>query len=152
MEKQTQNNFGLQPIFLSKDQYQELLKAISMYALVKQASPVPAIASEEFGDYIMGQGNKFGFEKAKTNDMDWFEKVNEEVFEALFHYSQHEAWEHLANRLAHRDAKIATGASGNILDKEMQSDLFLDIMGKRLEIYLDEFSKNGIKNVVMNLK
>ena len=150
MIQSSKNNSNLQHILFSKEQYQELLRLFSLYALVKQKSPTPLLTTEEFGDYIYKQGGKFGFEKSKMDDMDWFEKINNDVFESLFHYSQHEAWEHLANRLAHRDATEASNNTNSIMDKEMKEELFLDIMAKRLEFYLDEFSKNGIKNLRLN--
>ena len=150
MIQSSKNNSNLQHILFSVEQYQELLRLFSLYALVRQKSPTPMLTTAEFGDYIYKQGDKFGFDKSKIDDMDWFEKINEDVFESLFHYSQHEAWEHLANRMAHRDATEASNNPDTILDKKMQEDLFLDIMAKRLEFYLDEFSKNGIRNLRLN--
>ena len=147
MSKSLKNNSDLQPIFLSKEQYQELLRLVALYGLVKQASPTPTLIAGQFGDYILKQGEKFGIEQSKMDEMEWFQKITEDVFDSLFHYSQHQAWEHLANRMAHRDARQATDGTEKTLDEQMQSDLFLDIMGKQLEVYLDEFSKNGIKNL-----
>ena len=151
MKKETQNDSELQSILLSKDQYLELLKATSMYALVKEASLNPLHSGREFADYVYDQGKKFGLEKTMATDMEWFEKVTDDVFESLFDFSEQQSWEHFAANLARRDAKIATGATEETMDNEMQTDLFFDIMGKREQAYLEEFGKYGIKNVEVKI-
>ena len=64
MIQSSKNNSNLQHILFSKEQYQELLRLFSLYALVKQKSPTPLLTTEEFGRYIYSQGGKFGFEKS----------------------------------------------------------------------------------------
>lgn len=142
----------LQPILISKEQYKELLRAVAAYQLMKQASAVPDRKTAEIGAYIIEQGNKFGFEKIKINEMDWFDQINEEVFELLFEYSQEEMWQHLANMLAHRDAKEgARGLDKNLIDEETKGDLYFDIMGHRVQKYLKEFAQNGPKNIIVKI-
>ncbi len=142
----------LQPILVTKDQYKEILRALAAYQLIKKVSTVPDFKTAEVGAYIIEQGNKFGFEKVKMGDMDWFDEINEEVFELLFNYSQEEMWQHLANMLAHRDAKEgAGGLDKNLIDEETKGDLYLDMMGHRVQKYLKEFAQNGPKNITVRI-
>ena len=82
------NGSLLQPILFSKEQYKELLRAVGAYGLIKQSSVVPSLVSEQFGDFLIEQGKKFGFEKVSMDEMDWFDEINDEVFESLFQYTQ----------------------------------------------------------------
>ena len=100
--KEGNNELTLQPILFNKEQYKELLRAVGAYGLIKQSAVVPSLASGQFGDFLINQGKKFGFEKVSTDEMDWFDEINDEVFEALFEYTQEEMWPHLAHLMSRR--------------------------------------------------
>ena len=140
----------MQPILFTKEQYKELLRAFASYALVKQSSILPDSETARLGDYIIDQGEKFGFEKIKMDEMDWFDQINDEVFEALFQYTQEETWQHLANLLASRDARDEIEEKTGLSAGELPEDMFMDSMAKRVQIYLKEFEKNGINNLTCN--
>ncbi len=122
---------------------------MTAFSLMKQDVSNSVFSTNEVAEYIMNQGKKFGFEKSGMTDMEWFETISDEVFDVMFHYSQSEAWEHLANRLAHRDAQMSANSTKNNIDDDMHSELFMDIMAKKLEFYLDEFAQNGVNNVMV---
>jgi hypothetical protein len=151
MKKENKESY-LQPILFTKDQYKELLRAISAYALIKQSATLPHIDATKLGDYLIEQGEKFGFEKLNMNELDWFDEINDEVFEALFDYTQEEMWQHLANLLARRDVKNEIEDKTGLSPQELPPDTFLDAMGKKVEIYLKEFENNGLNNVSVNCK
>ena len=150
--KKENGDMALQPILFTKGQYKELLRAISAYALVKQSATVPYIDPTGLGDYVMEQGRKFGFDKVKMNQKDWFEEVNDEVFESLFQYTQEEMWHHLAHILAQRDVRKEIEDKTELSEKELPSDMFLDAMAGKVNLYLEEFEKNGINNVTVKYK
>lgn len=152
ISKKENNDSSIQPILFTKEQYKELLRAIGAYALLKQSSVVPNVDPTGLGDYITEQGTKFGFERAKMDDMDWFEEINDEVFDSLFQYTQDEMWQHLANILARRDVKNEIGDKTGLSEDELPPDMFLDAMGKKVQMYLKEFEKNGINNVRVDCK
>ena len=131
----------------TKEQYKELLRAISAYALIKQSAVLPHIDATKLGDYLMEQGGKFGFEKVNMNELDWFDEINDEVFEALFEYTQEEMWQHLANLLARRDVKTEIEEKTGLSEAELPPDTFLGAMGAKVEAYLKEFENNGMNNV-----
>ncbi len=137
----------LQPILFTKEQYKELLRAIGAYYLVKQSEVMPRLDPTGLGDYVIEQGKKFGFEKIKMDQMDWFDEINEEVFESLFQYTQNEMWHHLANILAQRDVRREIYGKTGFSDAELSADTFLDAMAKKIQMYLKEFEKNGMNNV-----
>lgn len=146
--KNTKHNyFSLQPILFTKTQYKELIRAFSAYTLIKQSSIMPDSETAKLFWYIIEQGNKFGFEKSKTDEMQWFSEINDEIYEALFQYTQEEMWHHLANLFARRDAKKEIMEKTGLSEKELPPDMFLDSMAKRVQIYLEEFEKNGINNI-----
>ncbi len=146
------DNFALQPILFTREQYKELLRAIGAYALVKQSATVPSVDPTGLGDYVMEQGKKFGFEKVKMDQMGWFDEVNDEVFQSLFQYTQGEMWHHLAHILAQRDVRKEIEEKTGLSEQELPSDMFLDAMGKRVQMYLKEFEKNGINNMTVKCK
>lgn len=148
-KKEKIGDLALQPILFSKEQYIELLRAVGAYGLIKHSSVVPSLASGQFGDYLIEQGKKFGFEKVKMDRMDWFDEINDEVFESLFQYTQDEMWHHLANLLAHRDVKNEIGDKTGLSEKELPPDMFLDAMAGKVHMYLKEFEKNGTKNMTV---
>ncbi len=150
--KKENDGMALQPMLFTKEQYKELLRAISAYALVKQSSAVPYIDPTGLGDYVMEQGKKFGFEKVKMDQMDWFDEINDEVFNSLFEYTQEEMWHHIAHILAERDVRSEIEGTTGLSEKELPSDMFLDAMAGKIHRYLTEFEKNGINNVTVNCK
>jgi len=150
--KEENNGLALQPILFSKEQYKELLRAVGAYGLIKQSSVVPSLASGQFGDFLIEQGKKFGFEKISMDEIDWFDEVNDEVFEALFQYTQEEMWRHLAHLLAQRDVRNEIGDKTGLSEGELPSDMFLDAMAVKVQMYLKEFEKNGIKNITVSCK
>lgn len=150
--KREDDELALQPILFTKEQYKELLRAVGAYGLIKQSSTVPSLVSGQFGDFLINQGKKFGFDKISMNEMDWFDEVNDEVFEALFQYTQEEMWQHLAHLLAQRDVRNEIGDKTGLSEDELPSDMFLDAMAKKVQIYLKEFEKNGIKNITVSCK
>ena len=150
--KEEHNGLALQPILFTKNQYKELLRAVSAYGLVKQSAVIPSLASGQFGDFLIEQGKKFGFDKISMNKMDWFDEINEEVFEALFQYTQEEMWRHLAHLLAQRDVRNEIDDATGLSESELSSDMFLDAMAGKVQMYLKEFEKNGIKNITVSCK
>lgn len=146
MEKN--DTFEMQPILFTKDQYKELLRAFGAYTLLKQSSILPDSETARLYGYIVEQGKKFGYEKDKMDEMDWFEEINDEVYEALFQYTQEEMWQHLANLFARKDAINEIEEETGLSEEELPPDMFLDSMAKRIQIYLKEFEKNGINNLV----
>src|SRR3989344_8704151 len=152
LPKGEDSGLALQPILFSKEQYKELLRAVGAYGLVKQSSIVPSLASGQFGDFLIEQGKKFGFEKISMDKMDWFDEINDEVFEALFQYTQEEMWQHLAHMLAQRDVRNEIDDKTGLSVSELPSDMFLDAMAMRVQMYLKEFEKNGIKNITVSTK
>src|SRR3990167_2920405 len=146
------NGSLLQPILFSKEQYKELLRAVGAYGLIKQSSVVPSLVSEQFGDFLIEQGKKFGFEKVSMDEMDWFDEINDEVFESLFQYTQEEMWQHLAHLLAQRDVRSEIEDKTGLSDNELPSDMFLDAIAGKVQMYLKEFEKNGIKNITVSCK
>jgi len=146
MEKN--DTFEMQPILFTKDQYKELLRAFGAYTLLKQSSILPDSETARLYGYIVEQGKKFGYEKDKMDEIDWFEEINDEVYEALFQYTQEEMWQHLANLFARKDAINEIEEETGLSEEELPPDMFLDSMAKRIQIYLKEFEKNGINNLV----
>lgn len=152
ISKKGNSDLTLQPILFTKEQYKELLRAIATYALVKQSALVPYLDPTGLGDYVIEQGKKFGFEKVKMNQMDWFDEINDEVFQSMFQYTQDEMWHHLSHLLAQRDIRNEIGDATGLSESELPSDMFLDAMGKKVQMYLKEFEKNGINNVTVDCK
>ena len=150
--KEENNELALQPILFTKEQYKELLRAVGAYGLIKQSAVVPSLASGQFGDFLIDQGEKFGFEKVSMDEMDWFDEINDEVFESLFQYTQEEMWQHLAHLLAQRDVRSEIDDKTGLSESELPSDTFLDAMAIKVEMYLKEFEKNGIKNITVSAK
>lgn len=150
--KKENEELALQPILFTKGQYKELLRAVSAYGLIKQSSIVPSLVSGQFGDFLISQGKKFGFNKISMTKADWFDEVNDEVFEALFQYTQEEMWQHLAHLLAHKDVRNEIEDKTGLSDKELPTDMFLDAVAVRVQMYLKEFEKNGIKNITVSCK
>lgn len=140
-------DFEMQPILFTKDQYKELLRAFGAYTLLKQSSILPDSETARLYGYIVEQGKKFGFEKIKMDEMDWFEEINDEVYEALFQYTQEEIWQNLANLFARRDAIKEIEEETGLSEEELPPDMFLDSMAKRVYMYIKEFEKNGINNL-----
>ena len=150
-EKKIGEDFAMQTILFTREQYKELLRAFGTYTLVKQSSILPDSETAKLYAYIIDQGKKFEFEKIKMDDMDWFEEINDEIFEALFQYTQEEMWQHLANLFARRDAIREIEEKTGLSRKELPLEMFLDSMAKRIRMYLKEFEKNGINNVICPL-
>lgn len=150
--KKENDELALQPILFTKEQYRELLRAVGAYGLIKQSSVVPSLVSGQFSDFLIAQEKKFGFDKISMTKMDWFDEVNDEVFEALFQYTQEEMWQHLAHLLAHRDVRNEIEDKTGLSDKELPTDMFLDAVAVRVQMYLKEFEKNGIKNIAVSCK
>jgi hypothetical protein len=140
-------DFAMQPILFTREQYKELLRAFGAYALVKQSSILPDSETARLFDYIIGQGKKFEFEIKKLSDWQWFEEINDQVFNDLFEYTQEEMWEHLANLFARRDVVAEIEEKTGLSEAELPPDMFLDSMAKRIVLYLKEFQKNGINNL-----
>ncbi|HEY4508965.1 MAG TPA: hypothetical protein VJC13_01630 [Candidatus Paceibacterota bacterium] len=147
LDQQQNNNSSLQPILFTREQYKELFRAISIYALIKQSSAMPYLDPTGLGDYIMQQGEKFGFGKVKENEADWFDEVEEEVFENIFNYAQGEMFHHLAHMLADRDISMEIEDGTGLSEDELPSSMFMDAVAKRVDMYLKEFEKNGIDNI-----
>lgn len=147
-EKEIRSNLVMQTILFSREQYKELLKAFGTYALVKQSSILPDSETERLFNYIIEQGKKFEFEKKKLSAEQWFEEINDSIFNDLFEYTQEEMWNHLANLFARRDAIKEIEEKTGLSKEELPPDTFLDSMAKRIQIYLKEFEKNGINNVI----
>ncbi len=141
------DNFAMQPILFTREQYKELIRAFSAYILIKQSSIMPDSETARLFGYIVEQGGKFGFERARMDEMEWFEEINDEIYEALFQYTQEEMWHHLANLFARRDAKNEIMEETGLSEMELPPEMFLDSMAKRIRIYLKEFEKNGINNL-----
>lgn len=139
--------FALQPILFTGEQYKELLRAVSMYTLVKQGGVLPYTDPTRLMDSVLKQGEKFEFEKSKMDEMKWFQVINDEVFNALADYTEDEMWQVLAQMLAHRDVAHEIGEATGLSEEEMPPDMFFDGMMKRVAEYLKEFEKNGINNV-----
>lgn len=137
----------LQPILFTREQYEELLRAISAYAMIKRSPDDPFKDPTGLGDYLMDQGVKFGFEKTKENEPDWFDDVEKELFEAMFEYTEQEMWHHLAHALADRDISAEIEDKTGLGEDELPSNMFMDAIAKRVHMYLKEFEKNGIDNV-----
>src|SRR3989344_358036 len=152
LPKGEDSGLALQPILFSKEQYKELLRAVGAYGLIKQSSVVPSLVSGQFVDFLIEQGKKFGFEKISVDEMDWFDEINDEVFEALFRYTQEEMWQHLAHLLAQRDVRNEIDDVTGLSENELPSDMFLDAMAGKVQMYLKEFEKNGIKNITVSCK
>ena len=151
-QKKENNDTTLQPILFTEEQYKELLRSIGAYALLKQSSIAPSLDPTGLDDYVMSQGEKFGFEKIKIDETDWFDEINAEVFESLFRYSQEEMWQHLANMLAQRDVRNEIEDKTGLDEAELPSGMFLDAMAKKVQMYLKEFEKNGINNIIVTCK
>lgn len=146
-------NFTMQAILFTREQYKELLRAFGMYALVKQSSTLPNLETAKLFDYIVEQGKKFEFERKKLSDEQWFEEINDQIFNDLFEYTQEEMWENLANLFARRDAVAEIEEKTGLSEEELPPEMFLDSMAKRIVLYLKEFQKNGINNVeCLNVK
>lgn len=141
-------DFGMQPILFTREQYKELLRAFGTYTLIKQTSIIPDPETGRLYNYIIDQGKKFGYEKNKIDEWDWFEEINDEVYESLFQYTQEETWHHLANLFARKDIINEIEEETGLSKEELPPDMFLDSMGKRIQIYLKEFEKNGINNII----
>ena len=147
-EKEMEKDFAMQPILFTREQYKELLRAFGTYALVRQSSILPDSKTATLFDYIIGQGKKFEFERKKMSDERWFEEINDEIFNDLFEYTQEEMWENLANLFARRDAVAEIEEKTGLSQEELPPDMFMDSMAKRIVLYLKEFQKNGINNVI----
>jgi len=132
----------------TKEQYKELIRAFSTYTLIKQSSILPDSEVAKLFGHIVEQGKKFGFEKNEMDEMEWFEEINDDIFENLFQYTQEEMWRHLAGLFARKDAKEEIMNETGLSEEELPPDMFLDSMAKRIQIYLKEFEKNGINNLV----
>ena len=81
------------------------------------------------------------------DEMDWFEEINDNIYESLFQYTQEETWQHLANLFARRDAIKEIEDETGLSPEELPPEMFLDSMTKRIRMYLKEFEKNGINNL-----
>ena len=147
-KKGVDSDFAMQPILFTRDQYKELLRAFSAYTLLKQSSILPNSETARLYQYIIEQEKKFGFEKVKMDEMDWLDEINEDVYEALFQYTQEETWQHLANLFARRDVKMEIEEETGLSEDEVPPEMFLDSMAKRVGMYLKEFEKNGINNLI----
>lgn len=58
----------------------------------------------------------------------------------------------LAHILAQRDVRKEIEEKTGLSEQELPSDMFLDAMAKRVQVYLKEFEKNGINNMTVKCK
>jgi hypothetical protein len=142
----------MQPILFTSGQYREMVKAFNTYSVLLRNVITPKSEIIKLFAYAISQSEKFGFEKLKEMESDWFEKIGNESNEIIYEYEQDNMWRNMAVLFARKDALKEIQEKTGLPREKLPEDMPLEKMDERIAVYLKEFAENGIQNIICKLK
>lgn len=141
-------------IELSKEQYQELLKLVHLgsWMVNSYRNTEERIDSvEEVEQYIYSKAKEFESEdliqfNSQYGDYDVTEKFENQLFQYIDAYDEDTFWAELAERLALRDIARKAGPVQQLTEQQIDRKYEVE------ERYFREFEKNGLKNILIQIK
>jgi len=139
-------------IKFTKEQFKTLLKLVSTATWIINAFRGEIIEEfEKFEQYLLSLAKKEGFSNLieYDEDTDTFlqsEKLEDEIQEYIEDYNDRIFWQTLVTRLAIRDLEKVYGKSAV---ERMELDERVKKVNPFINKYAEEFSENGIENLVI---
>lgn len=141
-------------IELSKEQYRELVKLVHLGSWMTNSfrNAEERINSvEEIEQYIFSKSKQYESEdliqyNQQYGDYDVTEELEDTLIQYIDAYDEDTFWAELAERLALRDIARKVGPVQQLTDQQIDRKYEIE------EQYYQEFEKNGLKNIFIQLK